>query len=213
MYRKIRITVVSLMIVAVCVLSSSATLSYFTDTDGVTNNFTVGDVSTVLAIYDDAAGTNLLNASLYSPLDEDKDIPFYLQATNNGNVAVYQRFRVVVPIALADVVTLKSAENSCKIADACNNANYTVTYNSNVDDTYAEYYIVSSGVLETGQKTIEWPVTEISINGINGVSDQLPGCSTSSSNCVLGVKVYSDAIQATGLDEENVFGNFAETYN
>ena len=119
MHRKIRITIVSLMVMIACMISSVGTLSYFTDTDGATNSFTVGNASTVLSMYDDVSGDEKreFDASRYSPLtDGMDDIPFYLQATNSGNIPVYQRFRVVIPIGLEDVVTLKlPTDESCNI--------------------------------------------------------------------------------------------------
>ena len=124
MYHKIRITVVSLVAITICLLSSTGTLSYFTDTDAQTNSFTVGNASSALVIYDDIAGgtENILDTDDYSPLEDPTNVPFYPKATNDGNIPVYQRFRVVIPIALANVVTLNlPTENNCKVETAINN--------------------------------------------------------------------------------------------
>ena len=205
MYHRIRITVVSLIAIAICVLSSGATLSYFTDSVATTNNFTVGNASTSLAIYNDVAGgsEHLFNASSYT-LTNNLDIPYYLQATNNGNIPVYQRFRVVIPKDLASVVTLNVPTND----------NYTVTYDPSVNDTYAEYYIVSNTMLAVGNTTAEWPTTSIHIGNLSGVDNSLFTCANNNANsCVLGISVYSDAIQAAGFTSATqALANLAETY-
>jgi len=229
MYHKIRITVVALVVVTVCMLSSATTLSYFTDSAMKENTFTVGNASTTLAIYDDVTGETKheFNTSDYEPLESNVDIPFYLQAENNGNIPVYQRFRVVIPIALAGVVTLNlpTMDENCVIdtivvgGSTCSNSSYTVTYKPPVDvgetPTYAEYYIVSNNKLGVDQLTSEWPTVGIHTGVIpNDVAESLPTCDASdSNNCVLGIKVYSDAIQTTGFeDAEEAFEEFGETY-
>ena len=101
MYHKIRITVASLVVMAVCLLTSVGTLSYFTDTASTVNTFTVGNVATQLAMYSDNSGTTLFDISGVDPLTSnlstgDSDVNLFMQATNTGNVPVYQRFRVVI---------------------------------------------------------------------------------------------------------------------
>ena len=224
MYRKIRIAVVSLVIMAACLISSTATLSYFTDTEGTTNDFTVGNASTTLAIYDDITGDKqTFDASTYSPLT-DNSIQFYLQATNTGNIPIYQRFRVTVPIILADVVTLNlSNMNNCAVKTApehtCSNDEYTVTYNPSVEinntPAYAEYYIISNRILDVNETTSEWPTESIQINGISEVDITEFTCSDQDeNNCKVWIDAYSDAIQTTGFENAiKAFEDFAETYN
>lgn len=219
MYHKIRITVVSLAVMAICALSSSATLSYFTDTDASSNSFTIGNASTALAIYDDEAGGSghVFDASNYV-LTDNLDIPFYLQATNDGNIPVYQRFRVVIPKALASVVTLSVPIDGCTIVSTvestCSNANYTITYKPSVNDIYAEYYIISNSAIDVNESTEEWPTTEIKIGNISGVDNSLFACANNNNDCVLGISAYSDVIQTTGFTNAiDAFANFTETYN
>lgn len=222
MYRKIRITVASLAVMIICLLSSTATLSYFTDTQVATNNFIVGNASTVLAIYNHESGDSehVFNAEDYT-LTNGLDIPFYLQATNDGNIPVYQRFRVVIPISLADVVSINLPD--CVISPAtdntCSNSNYTVTYNPSVSvedtPTYAEYYIVSNNILDVEGETAEWPTESIHIGNLSGVEDNsLLTCENNdSNNCVFGISTYSDVIQTTGFTSAtNAFENSLETY-
>ncbi|MBR2839908.1 SipW-dependent-type signal peptide-containing protein [Candidatus Saccharibacteria bacterium] len=230
MYHKVRITVVSLVVMAICMLSSVTTLAYFTDTDGAMNNFVVGNMSTVLAIYDnvdDSENKHAFSTSDYSPLVDGK-IPLYLQATNNGNIPVYQRFRVVIPIALSSVVTLNLPEmdEECTIVttseSTCRNTDYTVTYKPSVsvDDVpkYAEYYIVSNEVLAKDGKTAEWPTVSLTIDGLNDLSEAdkslFATCEEDDNNCVLGIGIYSDAIQTAGFAGGAVssFADFPETY-
>ena len=207
MYQKIRITVVSLVVMSVCILSSVMTLSYFTDTDTSSNEFTVGNASTSLAIYDDISGETkrVFDAANYSPL-VDRDIPFYLQATNDGNIPVYQRFRVVIPTALASVVTLSLPTNT----------NYTVTSAQSANNAYFVYYITNSNQLAVGATTNDWPTeSKLVISGLNDTNKSLFACSDSSNNnCVFGINIYSDAVQTTGFaDEAAAFADFTETYN
>ncbi|MBR3319706.1 SipW-dependent-type signal peptide-containing protein [Candidatus Saccharibacteria bacterium] len=222
MYRKIRITVASLAVVMICLLSSTATLSFFTDSKTATNSFTVGNASTTLATYNHESGDSehVFDAEDYV-LTDGRTIPFYLQATNDGNIPVYQRFRVVIPIGLADVVTLNLPD--CVISpdtgNTCNNQDYTVTYNPSVvveeTPTYAEYYIVSNNILAVGDNTVEWPTEAIQIGDLSELEDKsLFTCENNdSNNCIFGISTYSDVIQTTGFASAiDAFANSSETY-
>ena len=208
MYHKVRITVAAIAVMTLCLLSSTMTLSYFTDTEFSTNEFTVGNASTSLAIYDDisSATPRQFDVATYSPLT-DRPIPFYLQATNDGNIPVYQRFRVVIPKALANVVTL----------DLPNSTDYTVAYEASVNDTYAEYYITSTSPLAVGATTNNWPSeAKITINGLSSADESLFTCSETGNNndCVFGIDVYSDAVQVAGFaDATTAFAGVTETYH
>ena len=224
MYHKIRITVVSLVVMAMCVLSSVGTLSYFTDTDAAINNFVVGNASTKLAIYDDVTGETRNVLDVNNPdyiLRENLEIPFYLQATNDGNIPVYQRFRVVIPKALSSAVTLDlpncaintSAESTCR------NDNYIVKYKPSVmdgDNEYAEYYIMSVNPLAKDSETVEWPTVKLAIGDITSEMKGLfvcPESDDSGNNCTLGISAYSDAIQTTGFNSvTEAFDSLRETY-
>ena len=226
MYHKIRITVVSLVVMAMCVLSSVGTLSYFTDTDAATNNFVVGNASTKLAIYDDVTGDEYreIDVSRYT-LVQNLQIPFYLQATNDGNIPVYQRFRVVIPKALSSVVTLDlpTMNDNCAIntgaESICRNDNYIVKYKPSVmdgDNEYAEYYIMSVNPLAKDSKTVEWPTVKLAIGDITSEMEGLfvcPESDDSGNNCTLGISAYSDAIQTTGFNSvTEAFDSLRETY-
>lgn len=228
MYHKIRITVVLLVAMMICMLSSTATLSYFTDTDVKTSDFTIGNASTNLVIYGDEAGGSELDASSYIATD-DNNIPFYLQAENNGNIPVYQRFRVVIPIDLSGVVTLSlpTMNDNCEITitsrNTCSNEDYIVTYDPSVktneedeEATFAEYYIVSKQVLDVNRATTRWPVMGIRISDISSIEkESLYTCAdNSANNCKLRIGAYSDVIQTTGFvgGVENAFASFRETY-
>ena len=98
MYHKVRITVVSLVVMIVCVLSSSGTLSYFTDTDTKTNNFVVGNASTELKLYSDdtLVDDDYLFSAAGLVLTDNSNIDVYPQATNDGNIPVYQRLNNII---------------------------------------------------------------------------------------------------------------------
>jgi hypothetical protein len=177
-------------------------------------------------MYNDESGSesNLFNTADYPPLVGDVDIPFFLSAKNNGNIPVYQRFRIAIPIALADLVTinLPAMNKDCIVTttseNTCSNENYTVTYKPSVEvenvPMYAEYYIVSNDILAVDDLTTKWPTTGIHITGISDANKSLFTCADSSdNNCTLGINVYSDAIQKTGFtDADSAFVNFRETY-
>ncbi len=223
MYHKIRITVASLVIMTFCTLSSVMTLSYFTDTKSTSNEFTIGNASTSLAIYDEVESENrhVFDADNHGPLVDNAEISFYPQATNDGNIPVFQRFRIVIPIALAEYIKLNLPTN-CEVETAtdhvCTSDDYTITYNPSVNveetPTYAEYYIVSNRKLAVGSKTSEWPTEKLIFTGISNANKSLFTCANNdNNNCVLGINIYSDAIQTTGFANANeAFTNLAETY-
>lgn len=223
MYRKIRIVVASLVVMAMCVLSSVGTLAYFTDTDSKSNEFTIGNASSELSIFKDANGTPFSTNSLSPLTDNMSDIPYYLQAENTGNIPVYQRFRVVIPIALEGAITLGLPCTLGSLVDdvrTCDSDDYTVKYDSSVDventPTYAVYYITSKSPLGVGQKTAEWPVTAIKVGNISSVEnlDNVTQCDNNdANNCTFGIRAYSDVIQTTisGV-AASAFDGFTETY-
>ena len=200
MLQKIRIAVASLAIMMLCLISSSSTLSYFTDTDSKENIFLVGNASTALTIYDELSPNRELNASNYT-LTNNLEIPLYLTATNDGNIPVYQRFRIVMPKDLGGIVTFTLSDTT----------NYTVSHSTN--DTYSEYYIVSNNILGVGNSTVEMTAgTKLKIGDISGLSN-LFVCNGDANNCTLGIRFYSDAIQTTGFNNaDEAFSNFNETY-
>lgn len=226
MYRKIRITVASLVVMVICVLSSVGTLSYFTDIDSKSNDFTIGNASSDLMIYNDGAGDeeHIFSASDYTLVPGMPDIPYYLQAKNDGNIPVYQRFRVVIPIALANAMTLELPCTLGELVDGvrtCSSDDYDITYDSSVnvgaEPTYAEYYIVSKNLLDVNRTTSEWPVTAIKVGDIpDGIteSSEIVTCMDNDSNkCVLGIRAYSDVIQTTVSESATqAFEDFTETY-
>ena len=185
MYHKFRITITAIVVMMFCTLSSTMTLSYFTDTDSTTNSFTIGNASTALSIYGDDVGEQAFDASNYTLTPNMPDIPFYLQATNDGNIPVYQRFRIVIPTALADSITLNLPTTTDE---------YVVTNQSGT------YYIVSTEALAVGETTAHWPTLAIHVGDITNIDTSQFTCSdNSNNNCVLGINVYSDAIQTAGF--------------
>lgn len=207
MYHKIRITVAAIVVMALCMLSSTMTLSYFTDTQSTTNEFTVGNVSTSLKVYDDVSSDNredwrILSSANHPPITDGMEIPLYPQATNEGNIPVYQRFRIVIPTALASFIKLNLPNTTCAVetvsGNICSNDNYVVTYNSNISG-HAEYRITSVNKLPVDGKTVEWPTEKIRISGISEADKSLFVCNNGDNSCTFGINVYSDAIQTTGF--------------
>ena len=222
MYRKIRITVMSLVVMSIVMLSSVGTLSYFTDTDEATNNFLVGNAATELKIYSDDAGENEFVVPAEA-LEDGTEIAFYPQATNTGNIPVFQRFRVVIPIGLEDVVTPKlPTDDSCAVktteTHTCSNSDYTIIYKpyDSEANTPAEYDIVSNNILALGSKTSRWPMTGIKFGDISSIDSEVYTCANGDrNNCMFGVNIYSDVMQTTGSINGAIsaFENFTVTNN
>ena len=229
MYHKFRITVASLTVMTLCMLSSTATISYFTDTDTKSNEFTVGNAETSLSIFDDVSNEDreqwrAFDVANYAPLTDGIEIPFYLLAKNTGNIPVYQRFRVVLPTALSNLVTIDFPNlDNCAPETApdntCESSDFSITYNPAVEvegePTYAEYYITSLTPLALNSETSVSPTEKIRINGLSETNKSLFTCENNDQNsCAFGINVYSDAIQTTGFGNAlEAFSNFAETYN
>ncbi|MBR2709999.1 hypothetical protein IKE72_02890 [Candidatus Saccharibacteria bacterium] len=214
MHGKLKIMLASLAAIAMSIVGSSMTIAYFTDTDGGVNNFVVGHASTALTIYDDGGE---LNPASYEPLEDTQHITFRMKAVNDGNIKVYQRFRLVLPVALADAVTLNlEGMNGCDVRTAtsntCENDNFIANYNPSVNGR-AEYYIMSKSILEKNAATTEWPTASLDIANLSAVDQSQLVCENGANSCVLGVGAYSDAIQTTGFNSvTEAFQNFTETY-
>ncbi|MBR0488532.1 hypothetical protein IJJ39_02575 [Candidatus Saccharibacteria bacterium] len=219
MYHKVRAIVASLVIITICILSSSGTLSYFTDTDSMTSNFIVGNASTSLAVYDDVTGDeyHLLDVSNYEPLVENTEVPFILESTNDGNIPVYHRFRVVIPSALASVTTIVFSDmDACVVEDSttdhtCSNDNYVVSYTPPTDTSDAEYSIVSKHAISVGESVSKWgwPTEKIVFGDLAGIDTSVYTCEQDdANNCTFGIGIYSDSIQTTGFaDAEAAFAD------
>ncbi len=209
MYQRIRIAVVALVAITLSVLSSGMTLSYFSDTDGKTNSFTIGRASVKLSITDETGAPFVVPTE---PVVDGSSIGFLLSATNDGNIPVYQRFRVVIPIALAGKVTL-GLDNCEMTGGACENTNYQISYEPAVAGTYAEYYIVLKTVLAAGATTAKSPTLSLNFSGISEEDGAALTCVSSDNNCVFGIKTYADVIQTTGFASASAaFANIEESY-
>lgn len=211
-----------------CILSSTATLSYFTDTDSKINNFTIGNAATALSIYDDISDENpeawrAFDVANHAPLTDGIEIPLYLEAKNTGNIPVYQRFRIVFPTALANLITvgfpgLDNCAPETAPDNTCSNGDYVITYNPAVEvagePTYAEYYITSTNPLALNAKTPSWPTEKIRITGLSETNKSLFTCENNDQNsCAFGINFYSDVIQTTGFPTAaQAFVNLSETY-
>jgi hypothetical protein len=140
-----------------------------------------------------------------------------MKAVNDGNIKVYQRFRLVLPAALADAVTLNlEGMNGCDVRTAtsntCENDNFIANYNPSVNG-HAEYYIMSKSRLEKNAATTEWPTASLDIANLSSIDRSRLVCESGANSCVLGVGAYSDAIQTTGFNNvTEAFQSFTETY-
>ena len=226
MYSKLRVTLASLSLILLSTLTSTTTVAYFTDSDSTSSTFILGRADTVISAYDDVSSVPYtpFSADTYGPLVQDQEIPLYLSAENNGNIPVYQRFRLVLPITLASALTFNLP--GCTLTplaesptdSTCTTESYTVIYHPSVNienlPTYAIYYIYSNQPIAPGAATPEWPTTKIIVGNLDNVNPADFTCANNNLNsCAFGLSYYSDVIQTTGFsDPISAFQNFAETY-
>ena len=200
---KKKLLILTLSIALLAVAAVGATLAYFTDTEEVTNTFTVGNVKIELlesqllraedvtdaAIVADAegyasylaeAGKNIL------PGISVKKAP-YIRNTGSNNA--YVRLRVLIPVEMADIVTC--AYTSAAVADGsvtepAKLANVTI---EGVE--YAQYAIVYNEKLAPEAMTY-WPAFyQVKLNE-NVTSEDVAGLSDATFDIIL----QADAIQA-----------------
>ena len=200
---KKKILILTLCIALLAVAAVGGTLAYFTDTEEVTNTFTVGNVKIELlesqllradditdaAIIADAegyadylaqAGKNIL------PGISVKKAP-YIRNTGSNNA--YVRLRVLIPVELMDIVTCvytSEAVADGSVAEAVKLANVTV---DGVE--YAQYAYVYNEKLAPEAMTY-WPVfSQVKLNE-NVTSEDVAGLTDAGFNIIL----QADAIQA-----------------
>ena len=200
---KKKVIALTLSIALLAIAAVGATLAYFTDTEEVTNTFTVGNVKIELlesqllraedvtdeAIAADAegyadylaeAGKNIL------PGISIKKAP-YIRNTGNNNA--YVRLRVLIPVNMLDLVTCvytDAAFEDDSIAEAVKMDNVTI---DNVE--YAQYAFVYNQKLAP-EKMTYWPVfSKVKLNEAV-TSEDVAALTDATFNIIL----QADAIQA-----------------
>lgn len=158
---KKKLTALLLVVVLVAALIAGATLSYFTDTDTVTNTFTVGDVD--IDVYEhklNADGTldpnTEVDSNFYGNIVPGVEYKKDPTIENIGPNGAYARMMVTVPNDLFQALAAKGV-NSLDALFVGYDANKwafagNVTDDTNNAITYVYNYIGNNGVLAAGTK-------------------------------------------------------------
>ena len=215
---KKKIFAIALAAVFFGISSSALTLSYFTDSDEVVNNFTIGNVKTKLfryhtevtsVTYNEGMANNL-NAGYEEWLglssnivEAGKNISMKPYVLNTGNVDAYVRMRIYLPLELfdKDYITY-SYGGSSKLPDEDPGDSEFIRQfaNRTVDGKrYKQITFTRREPLKAGYKT-EKPIYQyigLSMQVLKDESVDLSGFTDE--NGKLSVKITADAVQTHGF--------------
>lgn len=215
---KKKIFAIALTAVFFGISSSALTLSYFTDSDEVVNNFTIGNVKTKLfryhtevtsVTYNEGMANNL-NAGYEEWLglpsnivEAGKNISMKPYVLNTGNVDAYVRMRIYLPLELfdKDYITY-SYGGSSKLPDEDPGDSEFIRQfaNRTVDGKrYKQITFTRREPLKAGYKT-EKPIYQyigLSMQVLKDESVDLSGFTDE--NGKLNVKITADAVQTHGF--------------
>jgi predicted ribosomally synthesized peptide with SipW-like signal peptide len=214
---KKKILTVALAVIMLGVTGSTTTLSYFTDTSEVTNNFSVGKTdiqffrwySPITRFYDanEAPGVNQryenwLSASS-NMLVGGKSVALYPYISNTGNMPVYVRMRMYIPSGLYDrYVTFAQAEGIVSIS--AENQGNTEWLRASTDVTidgkpYREVTYYRKEPLAPRQQSSAAPITSIGLSkDVIGEDVDLSGFVDANGKLV--VEMAADAVQSYGFE-------------
>lgn len=215
---KKKIFAIALAAVFFGISSSALTLSYFTDSDEVVNNFTIGNVKTKLfryhtevtsVTYNEGMANNL-NAGYEEWLglssnivEAGKNISMKPYVLNTGNVDAYVRMRIYLPLELfdKDYITY-SYGGSSKLPDEDPGDSEFIRQfaNRTIDGKrYKQITFTRREPLKAGYKT-EKPIYQyigLSMQVLKDESVDLSGFTDE--NGKLSVKITADAVQTHGF--------------
>ena len=214
---KKKIVTVALAVIMLGVTGSTTTLSYFTDTSEVTNNFSVGKTdiqffrwySPIARFYDanEAPGVNQRYENWLSVssnmLVGGKSVALYPYISNTGNMPVYVRMRMYIPSGLYDkYVTFTQAEGIVSIS--AENQGNTEWLRASKDVTiegksYREVTYYRKEPLAPRQQSSVAPITSIGLSrDVIGEDADLSGFVDANGKLV--VKMAADAVQSYGFE-------------
>lgn len=214
---KQKVLAVALAIICMSVAGSAVTLSYFTDTSGVTNNFTVGNAdieffrwySPIARYYNsaEAPGVNERYESWLSAssnmLVGGKSVALYPYISNTGNIDVYVRMRMYIPSGLYDkYVTFNQADGIVSISAP--NQDNTEWLRASTDVTidgksYREVTYYRKDPLAPKRQSSVAPISSMGLSK-NVIGEDVDLSGFVDENGKLSVKMTADAVQAYGFD-------------
>jgi predicted ribosomally synthesized peptide with SipW-like signal peptide len=200
---KKKILILTLCIALLAVAAVGGTLAYFTDTEEVTNTFTVGNVKIELlesqllraeGITDEAIAADAEGYAAYLAQAGKNILPGisvkkapYIRNTGSNNA--YVRLRMLIPVELVDIVTCVYTSEA--VADG------SVTEPVKLDNVtidgveYAQFAVVYNEKLAPEAMTY-WPVfSQVKLNE-DVTSEDVAGLTDATFNIIL----QADAIQA-----------------
>jgi predicted ribosomally synthesized peptide with SipW-like signal peptide len=200
---KKKILILTLCIALLAVAAVGGTLAYFTDTEEVTNTFTVGNVKIELlesqllraeGITDEAIAADAEGYAAYLAQAGKNILPGisvkkapYIRNTGSNNA--YVRLRMLIPVELVDIVTCvytSEAVTDGSVTDPVKLANVTI---DGVE--YAQFAVVYNEKLAPEAMTY-WPVfSQVKLNE-DVTSEDVAGLTDATFNIIL----QADAIQA-----------------
>jgi len=200
---KKKILILTLCIALLAVAAVGGTLAYFTDTEEVTNTFTVGNVKIELlesqllraeGITDEAIAADAEGYAAYLAQAGKNILPGisvkkapYIRNTGSNNA--YVRLRMLIPVELVDIVTCVytgEAVTDGSVTDPVKLDNVTI---DGVE--YAQFAVVYNEKLAPEAMTY-WPVfSQVKLNE-DVTSEDVAGLTDATFNIIL----QADAIQA-----------------
>lgn len=215
---KKKIVTVALAVIMLGVTGSTTTLSYFTDTSEVTNNFSVGKTdiqffrwySPIARFYDanEAPGVNQRYESWLSAssnmLVGGKSVALYPYISNTGNMPVYVRMRMYIPSELYNNNYVTFAQTEGIVSISAENQDNTEWLRASKDaivdgKAYREVTYYRKEPLAPRQQSSGAPITSIGLSrDVIGENVDLSGFVDANGKLV--VKMAADAVQSYGFE-------------
>ena len=215
---KQKVLAVALAAICLGVAGSTATLSYFTDTSEVTNNFSVGNAdiqffrwySPIARFYnaDEAPGVNQRYESWLSAksnmLVGGKSVALYPYISNTGNMDVYVRMRMYIPSELYNHNYVTFAQADGIVSISAENQDNTEWLRASKDVTvdgkaYREITYYRKEPLAPKKQSSVAPISSIGLStAVIGEDVDLSGFVDENGKLV--IKMRADAVQSYGFD-------------
>lgn len=215
---KKKILLVSLVAFMLIAANSSLTLSYFSDTSTVINNFTVGNADVEVFRWHDPVeyttyskeNAQRLN-TVYNEwlgrseniVEAGKQISMMPYAVNAGNIDEYVRIRVYFPLELFDKgYIIYSYGGSSKLPDEDPESSEFIRTFANVTidgKRYKQLTFTRREALKAGQKTVQPVYQYVGLSSQVLKHPEIDISDFTDENGKLSVKVTADAVQAYGF--------------
>lgn len=190
-----KILVLSFVLATLSTIFAGTTLAYFIDATSTTETFTVGNVGVTNTTTSTGTCTSMALGDTCTKT---------FTATNSGSVTEYARVRVLVPDSLLTATLTVVADPGFSQSAS------SVYCNGNSGDTCTEYVYTWSDALDAGNTTSASPALSFTYN-LSSIATAIGegGTGTNDTPAILGVIIYTEAIQAQGFaNATSAFGSF-----